>query len=136
MKGLLLFLFSGAMSAWLYAAAPSPGSSPSSRPLFKPLAAQSLSENFTITADSCGSLKLVTSTGAFTSNTTNTFTAPSASLAGCTMELVNVGDFNILLDSNALFFSSSPVSYVLGASDTIRVVTDGNFWFQSAAANN
>lgn len=136
MKGIMLFLFSGVMSAWLYAAAPSPGSNPSSRPLFKPLAAQSLSEGFTVTADSCGAVKLLTSTGAFTSSTTNTFTAPAAGLNGCQLDLVNVGDFSIALDSNSLFFSSAVVSYALGASDTIRVVTDGNFWFQAGSANN
>ena len=128
-----LFLVS---AGFLMAAAPSPGKAPSSRPLFKPLAAQALSETSTILADSCGGVKLLTSTGAFTTNTTNTITAPNAGLNGCEMTLVNVGDFTLLLDSNVLFFSSAAVSYALGASDTYRVATDGNFWFQTGGQNN
>ncbi len=88
----------------------------------------------TITADACGGIKRIQSTGAVTTGTTNTFTAPSAALAGCIMYLKNVDDTDaITLDTNALFKSAGAANVVLAAGDTIIVGTDGTFWYQFSA---
>ncbi len=88
----------------------------------------------TITANACGGIKRIQSTGAQTTNTTNTFTAPTAALAGCVMFLKNVDDTDtITLDTNANFKSAGAANVALAAGDTIIVGTDGTFWYQFSA---
>jgi hypothetical protein len=69
-------------------------------------AAQTIAAGNTIADDACGSLKLITSAGAVTTGTTNTFTAPAAGNKGCIMHVCNTGANNITLDNNANFKSS------------------------------
>jgi hypothetical protein len=87
---------------------------------------QTVSGGFTITADACGGLKRVTGTG--TSDTTNTFTAPSAANKGCRMLVVNVGATDIVLDANTLFPVTSAASLTLATNGSIEVWSDGTYW--------
>jgi hypothetical protein len=98
------------------------------------VATETIASAATITANACGGIKRIQSTGAVTTGTTNTFTAPSASLAGCIMYLKNVDDTDaITLDTNTLFKSAGAANVVLAAGDTIIVGTDGTFWYQFSA---
>lgn len=103
-------------------------------------AAETIGAGGTITADACGGTKRVTSTAARTTSTSNTFTAPSALLAGCEMLLVNVGAFAITLDNNANFMTPGNNDQVFGASDTFRVreelLTDGNYYWVFVSSSN
>lgn len=93
----------------------------------------------TITANACGGVKRLTATAARTTNTTDTFTAPSAALAGCVMDVVNLAPgFAITLDNNANFQSAGAADVVLGSSDTVRVGCTGasGFWFQIGDTGN
>lgn len=89
----------------------------------------------TITADVCnGGMKRVTSTGAFSTNTTNTFTAPASAPVDCRMVVCNVGSNAITLDSNANFIPFLPTSDIeLGPGNCVPVVNDGTAWRQEAA---
>ena len=98
--------------------------------------AQTIASGNTIASDSCGSVKLITSAGAVTTSTTNTFTATSAIYKGCCMRVINVGANAITLDNNANFFSNGAADVVLGAADTVEVCTDGSFWYQIGATGN
>lgn len=65
------------------------------------LTSQTIAATNTIAANACGSVKSITSAGAVTTSTTDTFTAPSADATtgnqGCIMTVVNVGANNITL---------------------------------------
>lgn len=87
----------------------------------------------TITADGCGTLKRITATGAVTTNTTNTFTAPATSNSGCVMTVVNTGSNNITLDNNANFKSSGAADVVLTSDDAVIVASTGSVWYQITA---
>lgn len=95
-------------------------------------ATQTVAAGFTVTADACGGLKRLTSTGSPTSDTTNTFTAPSSSNAGCCMDVVNVGSNDILLDANTLFPVTSASALTLAQNGSIRVCSDGSYWRKSS----
>lgn len=82
---------------------------------------QTIAAGNTVTADSCGSIKSISSAGAVTTDTTNTFTAPSADNKDCCMDVVNVGANNITLDNNANFVSFGAADVVLTANDSVRV---------------
>jgi hypothetical protein len=99
-----------------------------------PIAAQTIADTNTITADSCGGAKLITSAGAVTTNTTNTFTAPAAANARCCMDVINTGANNITLDVNANFVTNLGVDQLLTPDDAIRVCSTGasGKWFQVA----
>ena len=99
-----------------------------------PLAAQTISAGNTITANSCGAAKLINAGGAVTTDTTNTFTAPAASNAGCCMDVINVDTVDtITLDTNANFNTAAGADVVLTPCDTVRVCSDGTDWFQVTA---
>jgi len=97
-------------------------------------AIQTIGAGGTIAADACGGLKRITSTADRTTSTTNSFTAPATKSdtgnAGCTMDVVNVGDYAITIDYNALFNGAGAANVVLGSSDTVRVASDGAMWYQ------
>lgn len=101
-------------------------------------AAQTIAAGNTVTADACGGLKILTSAGAVTTDTTNTFTAPSPALQGCCMDVKVIAGAGgaITLDANANFESSGAADVVLGAKDTVRVCCDGVVWSQIGATGN
>jgi len=103
-----------------------------------PPTAQTIAAGNTITDNACGTIKKITSAGAVTTDTTNTFTAPAAGNDGCCMDVVNVGSNNITLDNNANFFSAGGADVVLGANDSARVCSTGasGKWYQIAGSDN
>ena len=97
-------------------------------------AAQTIAAGNTITADMCGGLKQITASGAVTTSTTDTFTAPSAANESCTMRVCNIGTVNtITLDKNVLFFTSGGIDLPLPADSCVQVVSDGTKWRQVTA---
>lgn len=101
-----------------------------------PPASQTITAGATITADACGTFKDISSAGAVTTDTTNTFTAPSSDLSGCCMNVVNTGANNITLDNNSLFYSAGGADVVLGLADSAIVCTNGTVWAQMGGSNN
>jgi hypothetical protein len=102
-----------------------------------PAAAQTISAGGTVTANACGTVKLITSGGAVTTSTTNTFTTPGTTNAGCCMDVVNTGANNITLDANTAFRTIGGTNQVVGQYDAVRVCSDGASWYQvSAVAGN
>lgn len=101
--------------------------------LIVPPSAQTISAGNTIADDGCGTIKKVTSAGAVTTDTTNTFTAPATGNSGCCMDVVNVGANNITLDNNANFVSFGAADVVLTANDAVRVCSTGasGKWYQT-----
>lgn len=99
-------------------------------------AAQTIGAAGTVAADACGGIKRITATAARTTSTTDTFTAPATSNSGCAMDVINVGGFAITLDNNANFNSAGAADVVLGASDTVRVASNGSMWFQIGGTGN
>lgn len=97
-------------------------------------ATQTIAATNTITGDGCGTVKRITAASAVTTNTTNTFTAPSASNSGCRMSVCNVGASSITLDNNALFQSAAGANVVLTAADCVEVASTGvgGAWYQLA----
>lgn len=100
-----------------------------------PQTAQTISAGNTITDDACGSIKLITSAGAVTTDTTNTFTAPASTNQGCIMRIINVGSNNITLDNNANFKSAGGADVVMTADDAVIVASSGasGKWYQLSA---
>ena len=96
-------------------------------------ATQVIAATNTIAADACGGVKRISSASAVTTNTTNTFTAPATSNAGCVLILYNVNAADaITLDNNALFQSKDGADVVLVAKGRIIVVSDGSVWIQAS----
>lgn len=90
-----------------------------------------------ITANACGGVKMINSSGNVTTNTTNTFTAPSATFPGCCMDVINIDSADtITLDNNANFKSAGAADVVLGPADSVRVCNNGTVWYQVAATGN
>lgn len=98
--------------------------------MMEPPAAQTIGAGGTVTADACGGLKEISSAGAVTTSTTNTFDAPAAANKGCVMFVCNTGANNITLDNNALFKSKAAGDVVLTAEDCISVASNGSVWRQ------
>lgn len=94
---------------------------------------QTIAAGNTVTADGCGGLKNISSAGAVTTSTTNTFTAPATTNTGCTMVVCNVGAENITLDNNALFKSAGGADVVVTPDDCLAVNSDGSVWRQTSA---
>lgn len=100
-------------------------------------AVQTIGAGNTVTADVCGGIKRINSSGAVTTDTTNTFTAGAAWTLGCCMDVVNSGGNNITLDSNANFRSNGAADVVLGTYDTVRVCQYLSAeWVQIGATGN
>lgn len=97
-----------------------------------PPSSQTISAGNVITDDGCGTIKQITSAGAVTTDTTNTFTAPAAGNKGCCMDVVNVGAQNITLDNNANFVSQGAADVVMTGNDAVRVCSTGSGgkWYQ------
>lgn len=97
-----------------------------------PPAAQTIAAGNTISADGCGTIKQITASGAVTTSTTNTFTAPALNNSGCIMSVCNVGANNITLDNNANFKSFGGSDIVMTADDCVKVVSTGSggAWYQ------
>lgn len=102
-----------------------------------PPAAQTIVAGSTIAVNACGTLKRITSAGAVTTDTVNTFAAPDASGAGrndgCIMYVINVGAQDITLDANALFVTPGAADVVMTANDAILVASDGTKWYALTA---
>lgn len=98
-----------------------------------PPAAQTIAAGNTVSADACGGIKQISAAGAVTTDTTNTFTAPSASNNGCVMRVVNTGANNITLDNNANFKSAGGADVVMTADDVVTVGSNGAVWYQLTA---
>jgi len=96
-------------------------------------AAETIAAAATITADACGGFKAISSGGAVTTGTTNTFTAPAAGNEGCIMHVCNTGANNITLDNNALFKSAGGADVVMTPDDCVVVVSSGSVWYQGSA---
>lgn len=95
-------------------------------------ATQTIAAGNTIAADACGTIKKITASGAVTTDTTNTFTAPAAANDSCCMDVIHVGTANnITLDANANFNAAADV--VMTPCDSIRVCSDGTDWFPVSA---
>lgn len=97
-----------------------------------PPAAQTIAAGNVITDSACGTLKLITSAGAVTTDTTNTFTAPAAGNEGCIMHVCNTGANNITLDNNANFKSLGGLDVVMTQDDCVTVGSTGasGVWYQ------
>lgn len=106
--------------------------------LVTPPASQTISAGNTVTDNGCGTIKQITSAGAVTTDTTNTFTAPASTNAGCCMMVANVGANNITLDNNANFVSAGAADVILGAGDTVEVCSTGasGKWYQIGGTGN
>lgn len=98
-----------------------------------PPATETIASAATITANGCGTIKRITNPSAVTTGTTNTFTAPASSNAGCFMFIVNVGTSTITLDNNANFVSAGAADVAMTANDSVAVVSDGSAWYQVSA---
>ena len=111
--------------------------SPASKFVVAPPASAAVAGGGTITADdACGTIKQITSTGNVTTNTTNTFTAPTASYAGCCMTVINVDTADtITLDANTLFKTIGGANQALGPSDAVEVCSNGTNWYQIGAVS-
>lgn len=111
---------------------------PASLFIVDPPSAQTIAAGNTITADSCGTLKLITAAGGVTTDTTNTFTAPAAANEGCCMDVLNVGANAITLDNNALTLTNGAADVVLGANDSAKFCSTGasGAWYQIGATGN
>lgn len=108
--------------------------SPASKFVVAPPASEAIAGAATITANACGTIKQITSVGNVTTNTTNTFTSPTASYAGCCMDVVNVDAADtITLDANTAFKTIGGADQALGPDDTIRVCSNGTNWYQVGA---
>ncbi len=111
-------------------------STPPSKFVVAPPASAAVAGGGTITADACGTIKQITSTGNVTTNTTNTFTAPTASYAGCCMTVINVDTADtITLDANTLFKTIGGANQALGPSDAVEVCSNGTNWYQIGAVS-
>ncbi len=100
-------------------------------------AVQVIGAGGTVAADACGGIKRISATAARTTDTTNTFAAPSGVLPiPCVMDVYNDSAFAITLDNNAKFMSAGAADVVLGSSDTVRVFTNGTVWVQLGATGN
>lgn len=98
-----------------------------------PPTAQTIAAGNTISANGCGTFKEITSGGAVTTDTTNTFTAPDSANAGCILHVCNSGANNITLDNNALFQSAGGADVVMTGNDCVLVGTNGSVWYQLSA---
>jgi hypothetical protein len=106
---------------------------PNGRIQATPVAAQTIAATNTIAADACGGIKQITASGAVTTNTTDTFTAPAAGNSGCVLHVCNVGAQNITLDNNAKFYSAGAADVVMTPNDCVVVANNGTAWYQVSA---
>jgi hypothetical protein len=101
--------------------------------LASPQPVETIADGATITANVCGGVKMISSAGAVTTNTTNTFTAPSAATAGCWFILFNVGSNNIVLDTNANFATIGAANITMTPNDVVFIAGTASVWGQATA---
>lgn len=100
--------------------------------LVSPPATETIAGAATITADGCGTVKRLQSTGNVTTNTTDTFTAPAAANTGCCMDVLNVDTVDtITLDANTNNMFAADIA--MTPCDSIRVCSDGTDWYPVSA---
>ncbi len=100
-------------------------------------ATETVGSGGTITANACGTVKGINSSGSITTDTTNTFTAPDGTYAGCCMDVINVDSTDtITLDANTNFKTNTGGNIALGPNDGIYICSDGSFWYQIAPFSN
>ena len=110
---------------------------PAGRFVVSPPASEAIAGAATITANGCGTIKQISSTGNQTTSLTDTFTAPAAANTGCCMDVINIDTADtITLDQNAKFLSAGGADVALGPNDTARVCSNGTSWFQVGATGN
>jgi hypothetical protein len=97
-------------------------------------ASQTLVAGDTILANGCSTVKRISAAGAITTDTTDTFTAPDSSNAGCVMAVCNTSGFTITLDRNARFNAEAGADTALLANGCVTVVSTGTIWFQAGPA--
>lgn len=99
-----------------------------------PPATETIAGAAVITANACGTIKPIQSTGSVTTNTTNTFTG--STVAGCCMDVINVDAADtITLDANGAFKTIGGADQALGPEDTVRVCSNGTNWYQMGAVS-
>ena len=97
--------------------------------------AQVIGAGGTIADDACGGVKLISSASAVTTDTTNSFTAPSVANNGCCMMVRNVNASDaITIDKNALILLVGGANVVLAAQEAIMVCRQNSVWVQMTAA--
>lgn len=110
---------------------------PAGRLVVSPPSSEVVAGAATITANGCGTVKQISSSGNVTTNTTDTFTAPTAANTGCCMDVVNIDATDtITLDQNANFVSAGGADVALGPGDSVRVCSNGTDWIQIGATGN
>ena len=95
------------------------------------LSTQVLVEGSVIQADGCGGQINISSSSAITTDQSITLTAASSANVGCQLNICNVGNFAITLDSNANFIQkniNSDSNITLGLNSCITVIGDGISW--------
>lgn len=83
-------------------------------------------------------IKPIDAASSVTTNTTDTFTAPSASNARCCMKIINFDTADtITLDTNAKFKTAVGLDLALGPDDVVEVCATRSTWYQAStvAAN-
>ncbi len=85
-------------------------------------------------AGACNGLVRLSAVADVTTNTTNTFTAPSAATIGCVYYIVNTGGGVITLDDNAKF--NVPTNVPLGTDDGAIVVDVGYAYVLLGTSDN
>jgi len=87
-----------------------------------------------IVADACGGIKRIQTynlaSDLMVADTNNTFTAPTSAYEGCIMDIMNIGSNNIKLPANTLFATAADSDLLLTSSDTVRVGSNGESWYQ------
>jgi hypothetical protein len=102
--------------------------------LVAPPATQTIAATNTVTADACGTIKRIDAASSVTTNTTNTFTAPVATQAGCCMIVANIDTVDtVTLDANANFKTAGGTDVAVGPYDSVEVCSTGSYWFQASA---
>lgn len=87
----------------------------------------------TINADACGGIKRISALAARTTDTTNSFTAPSASNAGCRMTVVNLSTNTITIDVNSNFpAAGGATGFALQENGVMDVFSNGSTWTKGA----
>lgn len=104
--------------------------------LFKTMASTvTVASDATISvAGACGGVLRLAATANVTTNTTNTFTAPSASLQGCIVYLYNTGGGIITLDTNSNF--AGPANVALATEDSAIIAHVSSKWVLLATSDN
>lgn len=100
-----------------------------------PIATQAVTAAATINlTGACNGLVRLSATADVTTNTTDTFTAPTAANIGCVYYIVNTGGGIITLDDNAHF--DVPANVPLGTNDGAIIVQGGSSYILLGTSDN